>query len=208
MDSKNIARACMLAGMILAAALPASLPVFAHCDGVDGPVVKAAMQALETGNINAVLIWVQKKDEAEVRNAFEKTMAVRKLSPEASEMADHFFFETVVRVHRSGEGAPFTGLKPAGRDLGPAIPAADKAIEGGSPDKLLALLSEAVQNGAQRQFTEVMRKKNFKVDDVEAGREYVRAYVNFIHYIEGLYSLAQKHQVGHEHEEEMAEAHP
>src|SRR6185436_13630003 len=105
----------------------------AHCDGLDGPVVKAAQRALDTRNPAPVLIWVQDKDEREIRTAFEQTLAVRELSPQAKELADRFFFETVVRVHRAGEGAPFTGLQPAGRDLGPAIPAADKALDEGSP---------------------------------------------------------------------------
>jgi len=209
MHLRILVRSFVLAGIIVGVALLFPREVLAHCDGIDGPVVKAAQRALETGNVNAVLIWVQKKDEGEVRRAFEKTLAVRKLSPEAREIADHFFFETVVRVHRAGEGAPFTGLKPAGRDLGPAIPAADKAIEEGSPVRLLVVLSQAVQDGTEQQFTEVIRKKNFKVDDVEAGREYVKAYVQFIHYVEGVYSLASMRGLGHEYEKEVAEAtHP
>src|ERR1051326_7561606 len=103
----------------------------AHCDGLDGPVVKAAQKALESGNVNPVLIWVLKKDEGEIKKAFQKTLAVRKLNPQAKELADMYFFETLVRIHRAGEGEPYTGLKPAGRDLEPAIPAADKAIESG-----------------------------------------------------------------------------
>jgi len=98
----------------------------AHCDGMDGPVVKAAQRTLESGNVNGILIWVQKKDEGEVRRAFERTLTVRKLSLEAKSLADMYFFETVVRLHRAGEGAPYTGLTPAGRDLGPAIPALTK----------------------------------------------------------------------------------
>jgi hypothetical protein len=89
---------------------------------LDGPVVKAAQRALDTRNPAFALIWVQATDEPEIRTAFERTLAVRGLSPQAKQLADRFFFETLVRVHRAGEGAPFTGLKPAGRDLGPAIP--------------------------------------------------------------------------------------
>jgi len=101
----------------------------AHCDGLDGPVVKAAQKALEMGNVNLVLIWVQKTDGNEIEKAFQKTLAVRKLNRQAKELGDTYFFETLVRIHRAGEGAPYTGLKPAGRDLGPAIPTADKALE-------------------------------------------------------------------------------
>jgi hypothetical protein len=40
-------------------------PAVAHCDTPDGLVVAAARKALDTGNVNLVLIWVQKRDEAE-----------------------------------------------------------------------------------------------------------------------------------------------
>ncbi len=71
------------------------------------------------------------KDQVETRNGFQKTLTVRKLNPEAKELADMYFFETLVRIHWAGEGEPYTGIQPAGRDLGPAIPAADKAIAEG-----------------------------------------------------------------------------
>ena len=40
---------------------------FAHCDAMDGPVVRAAQDALETRNVELALIWVQKEDETEIR---------------------------------------------------------------------------------------------------------------------------------------------
>lgn len=178
--------------------------VFAHCDGMDGPVVKAAQKALETGNVNLVLIWVQKKDEAEIRKAFQKTLAVRELSPEAKELADTYFFETLIRIHRTGEGAPYTGLKPVGRDLGPAIPAADKAIENGSVEPLLKLLTDTMQGGVREHFKRVIAKKRFGKDNIEAGREYIEAYVSLIHYVERLYEAAKGPAQGHYHESEEA----
>ena len=75
-------------------------PTFAHCDGLDGPVVQAAQQALETKNVNLVLIWVAKDDEAEISEAFQKTVATRSLNRQAKELADMYFFETL--VHTSG----------------------------------------------------------------------------------------------------------
>lgn len=178
-----------------------------HCDGMDGPVVKAAQNALETGNVNLVLIWVQKINEAEVRTAFEQTITVRKLSPEARALADRYFFETVVRLHRAGEGAPYTGLKPAGRDLGPAIPAADKALETGAVEPLLKLLSDSVQGGASEHFKHAIERKHFDMNNVEAGREYVKAYVEFVHYIERLYEAAKNPAHGHYPEGEQVGSH-
>ena len=145
-------------------------------------MVKAAQKALTAGNVNLVLIWVQKGDEAELRSAFEQTMNVRKLSGEAKALADRYFFETVVRLHRAGEGAPYTGLKLAGRDLGPAIPPADKALEDGSAEPLFKLLLGAVQTRVGKQFNATLGKKKFDPNDLEAGRAYVKAYVEFVHY--------------------------
>ena len=181
---------------------PANLS--AHCDGQDGPVVVAAKKALEKENVNLVLIWIQKKDEAEVKRAFEHTLNVRKLGEEARKLADTFFFETLVRIHRAGEGAPFTGLKPAGRDLGPAIPAADNAIKKQSAKEVLNILNESVHNGLHHRFMNVSKLKDFSQNDVQAGRDYVKAYVEFVHYVEAIYNAATK-EAGHAHVGSAAE---
>lgn len=173
-------------------------PVFAHCDGLDGPVVKAARRVLETGNVNLVLVWVQPSAEPEIRAAFERALAVRKLDPDARDLADRYFFETLVRIHRAGEGAPYTGLKPAGRDLGPAIPAADRAIETGSVEPLLELLTSSLGSGVRERFREVMARKDFDRNDPSAGRRFVQAYVEFVHYAEGAYQAARRRAGGHE----------
>jgi hypothetical protein len=175
----------------------ASKTASAHCDGLDGPVVKAAQQALQSGDLNPVLIWVQPKDEDEIKKVFDETLAIRKLNPQAQKFADRYFFETLVRIHRAGENAPYTGLKPAGRDLGPAIPAADKALESGSDQALIQLLTNAVQDGLRKHFKEAVEKKKFSSNDVAAGREFVEAYVTYIHYVERLYEAAEKPLSGH-----------
>ncbi|MFY9328213.1 MAG: DUF6448 family protein [Georgfuchsia sp.] len=192
----TIARLTAIAVVPLALLFGATT-AFAHCDGLDGPVVKAARQALDTGNVNLVLIWVQKDDEAAIKNAFQKAAGIRKLSPAAKDMADNYFFETLVRVHRTGEGASYTGLKPAGRDLGPAIPAGDKALETGSVEPVVKLLTDAVQKGLREHFKVVMSKKTFNKDNVAAGREYIEAYVEYIHYVEGLYGATKDPAKGH-----------
>jgi len=178
--------------------------VFGHCDTMNGPVVIAAQKALESGNVNFVLIWVQKADEAIIKDAFTETLNVRKLSPEARKLADMYFFETLVRIHRAGEGEAYTGLKSAETQVDPGIEAADQALEKGSDEKLLTHLTEAVHHGIHEQFTNAMAKKTFKPDDVTAGREYVKAYVEFIHYTERLFQAASKPAEGHFHESEQA----
>ncbi len=178
-----------------------------HCDTMNGPVVKSAVKAFESGNVNLVLVWVQKKDEAEIKKAFAKALSIRTLNSEAKEFADNYFFETLVRIHRAGEGAPYTGLKPAGSEPEPGIAAADNAIEKGSVDELMKNLTETVHHGVHEQFSHVLATKNYRPDDVEAGREYVKAYVVFIHYAERLYQSALSPAEGHHHKAETNDGH-
>jgi hypothetical protein len=180
---------------------------FGHCDGLDGPVVQAAREALKTNNVNLVLIWVKKDDEPEIRKTFTQTVAVRKLSDEARDLADRSFFETLVRVHRAGEGAPFTGLKPAGADLGPAIPAADKALQEGNLSDLKQLLVETVSHGLSEHFAKALSQKDFDKNSVEAGREFVKAYVEYIHCVEAIYERAMGPVHGHYPEEHASPSH-
>jgi Family of unknown function (DUF6448) len=188
---------------IIAMIIASSPRAAAHCDGLDGPVVQAAQQAFETGNINLVLIWVQKPDEAEIKRAFDQTLAVRNLSAEARELADRYFFETRVRIHRAGEGAPYTGLKPAGRDLGPAIPLADKALRDGNVDEVLKLLSATLERGVHEHFERASLAKDFDKNDVMAGQQFVTRYVEYIHCVEALYRQATSPVHGHYHEEQQ-----
>jgi len=178
----------------------------AHCDGMDGPVVKAAIDALQNKNVNLVLIWINEKDEEEVRNVFEKTLKVRDLTPEAKDLADKYFFETVVRLHRSSEGESYTGLKPAGRDLGPAIPLADLSIEKGSIEELNNLLILSVEDKLKASFEKISSLKNYDKNNIATGREFVEAYVQFIHYVEKLDELST-HSVNHTMESKETHKH-
>lgn len=197
-------RVTLRIGLIAIAALAVAAGyALAHCDGLDGPVVNAARKALATNNVNYALIWVQKESEPELRTVFDQTIAVRKLGDESKALADRNFFETLVRLHRAGEGAPYTGLKPAGRDLGPAIPAADRAIETQRLADLEALIVKDVRRGLGEAFAQVQSKRNYDPNDVAAGREYVKAYVEYIHFVERLHEAALKPAVGHFAEGDM-----
>lgn len=195
MKYKTITRGLVLAGFTVF--MSGAHAAYAHCDGLDGPVVKAAQKALQTNNVNLVLVWVQKQSEAELKTVFEQTLAVRKLSPESRALADRNLFETLVRLHRGGEGAPYTGLKPAGRDLGPAIPAADRAIESGETAALETLLVNEMRTGLRKALQGVKARQKYDVNDVAAGREYVKAYVEYVHFVERMYESSSSPAEGH-----------
>ncbi len=121
------------------------------------------------------------------------------MSPEAKELADMYFFETVVRVHRMGEGVGYTGLKPAGYQPEEGIEAADIAIAENSLDPIYAHLDEAQNPKIKEYFDEVQSKKDYDVNDVKAGREYVAAYVHFIHYVEAQFGGKESENTHSEH---------
>ena len=154
----------------------------AHCDTLDGPVVATARTALDKGDVTPLLKWVRPEEEKEIRAAFQKTLAVRTNGSEAKELADMYFFETLVRIHRAGEGAPYTGLKP-GAAIDPAVALADKALESGSADKLADILTNAMTNGIRNRFHRALEARKHADENVTAGREYVEAYVIFTHYV-------------------------
>ena len=171
----------------------------AHCDNIEGPVVTAARQALADGDLRPVLRWVPPMAEEEVSTAFARARAVRALSPEAGELADRWFFETVVRLHRQGEGYAFDGLAPPGTAVDPAIAAVDAALasgEGGALARAMAAEAEAALRG---RFARVAAAREHADESVEHGRELVAAYVELTHFAERLHALASGAEPHGEH---------
>ncbi len=166
----------------------------AHCDTMDGPVIKDAKLALDGSNINYAMKWIQAADEPELKEAFALAMKVRKQGREAKTLADKYFFDTLVRLHRMGEGVGFTGVKPAGTPVDERILAADRAIEAGNLTPLAGKVPEEMKHELHILFDRVMALKNFDVNDVKAGREYVAAYVSFFKFAEG---EVHAHAAGH-----------
>jgi hypothetical protein len=179
----------ILLATFAAVALATPIRAWAHCDSLDGPVVTSAREALEAGDVAIVLRWVRAADEPEIRAAFERTLRARAGSAEARDVADLWFFETLVRVHRAGEGAPYTGLKPAGWKPPALITAADESLVDGRVDALAARVSEHVARELRERHTHAMGLKEFAPGDIEAGRRYVEAYVAYTHYLEALHEL-------------------
>ncbi len=176
-------RLAIVAAIMLIFTLPAQ--ALAHCDTLDGPVVGDARVALDKADVTPVLKWVQASDEQELREAFAKAQSVRNLNPEAKALADSYFFETLVRIHRAGEGAPYTGLKPAGT-VEPPIAKADQSLEKGNVDDLAKAIASHAEAGVRERFQHALATRQHAQESVAAGRDYVAAYVTYVHYVEGV----------------------
>lgn len=180
--------------------------VQAHCDTAEGPAVTDGRKALETGNVNYALKWVPADGEAEVRDVFDKALKVRGLGADAAEVADRLFLETLVRVHRMAEGVGFTGIQPAGTEVDPVVEAADQAIAEGSDADLLLMVAQERRAELHQRFQAALALHDFDVDDIDAARRYIAAYVSFFKYAEGEEhehhgpaGLASGHHSTHEH---------
>jgi hypothetical protein len=188
-------RKAVLASMLMVGILLASAGAQAHCDSADGPVAKAVRQALEDGNIHPVLVYAPASAEVELQAAFERSRSVRGLGGDARALADQAFMETAVRLHRAGEGAPYTGLKPAGLDYGPVVPAADHALETGDLSKLKTVLFEEIEHALAERFAHVRELQDAPLQpqssaDVPAARARVSAELGFVTFVESLRQVA------------------
>ncbi len=183
---RNISNGWVIVAALAAAALGQARVATAHCDTMGGPVVAAARAALEKGDVTPVLKWVRPGAEDEIKAAFARTVAVRSLGPQARDLADAYFFETLVRIHREGEGAPYTGLKPGG-EVEPAVAMADEALESGSVDRLERAVGTHVAEGIKERFARAHETRKHADESVQAGRTFVEAYVQFVHYVEQLH---------------------
>ncbi|MDT8443908.1 MAG: DUF6448 family protein [Desulfuromonadales bacterium] len=202
MKTMNRTKVFLTTAFFALAILLAPQLALAHCDTLDGPVVADARIALAKEDVTPVLKWLQAEDEQEVRELFTKTLAVRKLDPKAQELVDTYFFETLVRVHRAGEGAPYTGLKAAG-SVEPVIAKADRALEQGSVEELAKAIAAHTEKGIRERFKHALETSKHAQDSVKAGREYVEAYVTYVHYVEG---IAQAVHASAHHGEKAAPA--
>ncbi|WP_321329100.1 DUF6448 family protein [uncultured Ilyobacter sp.] len=165
--------------------------ILGHCDTMDGPLVADIKKSLKSKNITPVLKWIKKSDEEEIKNMFERVLSFSKENSEQKELLDLYFIETVVRVHRKGEGAPYNGLKHSGFPIDPIIKKGDLSIDSGKIGDLAEILSKEIKIKIETKFKKASELKNKADTDVEIGRKYTEAYSDYIHFIESLHRLIE-----------------
>lgn len=161
-------------------------PAFSHCDTMQGPVIKDAKRALNSGELSHVLKWIGVDQEAELMKNFQKLVQLRKQGDLAREVADDYFFETVVRLHREYEGAPYTGIKATDDHVPTYIKQLDKAIVSENIKPFLEKVLTHTRETIQAEFDQTVQNKRLAGNSIEDGRRYVAAYVDFIHHVQAI----------------------
>lgn len=174
-----------------------AIPAYPHCDRADGPVVADGRAALQAGTIDGALKWVGAVQEKELTEAFALAASVRGGDTKARELADKYFLETLVRLHRATEGEPYDGIKSADKPLPPAIVHADRALENGELGDLGAHLGSAASHGVAERFNKALAAKKHAGESAEAGRHYTAAYAEYVRYVEKLDGAIKAEAHGH-----------
>lgn len=190
-------RTSLLVALVIFFMIFGSLPASAHCDSYDGPTIKDAIKALETNNVNLVLKWIDKEQEPEIISLFNKTYQLKNADKEMYAIVEKHFLETLVRLHRETEGAPYTGLKPA-RSTKKIVQLSDNALANKDIEDLLGKLNNHIGTIIQEKYEKVAVLDKVKNESVEKGREYVAAYVDYTHSIEALHDILENGS-GHNH---------
>ena len=180
----------------VALSLFAVSPAFAHCDSYDGPVVKDALQALETNNVGLVYKWISTEQEAEISALFTKTYNLKKGDKEIYSLVEKHFLETLIRLHRQTEGFGFDGIKAAGTTK-PIVQLSDKAIETGNVENLINQLNGHIAKVVEDKYNAVKELEKVKNESPEKGRDYVKAYVMYTHSLEAIHDIVEKVASGH-----------
>ena len=188
LQKNRLLKSIFILSLIAIFSLISIQPASAHCDSFDGPALIDAAKALETNNVDLILKWINADMEGEVVPLFHKTYSLKNGDKEIYETVKKHFYETFVRLHREMEGAPFTGLKPAGTTVHITV-MSDNALENGDFAGLLKALNNHINTQLQEKFEKTEALYKVKDNSVEQGRAYVEAYVDYTHSLEAVHDI-------------------
>ena len=152
--------------------------------------MRDAQKALNKDKVEIAFKWVKKDREPEIAEAFNRAVKERKANPTTREATDKIFFETLGRVHCEGENFPFLGKSPSGSKVHPVRQAIDRSLSTDEADDLTKMINEEVSKGIHDRFDKVRQFESGQEDNVDAARQYVDAYVDYVDYVEKVHQDA------------------
>jgi len=84
------------------------------------------------------------------------------------------------------------------------VPRAEKAVETNDATDTISFVLHTIEEDLQQRFKRTISTKNYGVNDVRAGREFVEAYINFVVYSHHLYARVIQGQGGSEEQKHQS----
>jgi hypothetical protein len=154
----------------------------------NGPVIRAAKMAMETGNASYILIWLPKEAENTLKNLLERTYCENRTRKNTQNHSIDWYFKSVNRLHSRYGWPDYPGMKFKETDEETIALMVERAFESGNFEEINSIIPLNHSGDARERFHKVMMKRNYSVDDIAAGRVYVSAFIAFIVYLHNLSS--------------------
>jgi hypothetical protein len=154
----------------------------------DGPVISAAKRALETGNAHYILIWIPEESENTVKNLLEKAYCERYTQKNAYNHIVDWYFETINHLHSVHYGPYNLTISTKAPEEKTIIFLVERTCESGNFEEITTVIQDTPSGEMRQRFNDVMKKRNYGVENIAAGRVYVSAFTDFIAFVNNLRS--------------------
>jgi hypothetical protein len=158
----------------------------------NGPVMRAAKMALETGNADHILIWVPEESENTLKNLLEKTCCERTTQRKARNHSIEWYLQTINRLHSEYYRPHDLNISTKTPEERKTILLVERACETGNFDEIATVMQITSDEEIRQRFNDVLNKSNYDMDNIAAGRAYVSAFTDFIACINSLRSGSRR----------------
>lgn len=154
----------------------------------NGPGMDAAKKALETGKAHHILIWIPEELKSTLKNFLEKACCERNTRKNVHGHAVDWHFQTIHRLQSLYYGPHNLNITTKEPEEKAIILLVERACEGGNFEEITTVIPDTPTGDMPQRFNDVMKKKNYDVENIAAGRVYVSAFTDFIVFVNNLRS--------------------
>jgi len=159
-----------------------------HMSFDNDPVMSAAKKALETGKAHYILIWIPEESENTLKNLLEKVCCTLNTQKDGNDHIVDWYFETIKRLHSGYYGSRNLNIPTKTPEEKTIIFLVERACESGNFEVITTIIPDTPAGEMRQRFNDVMKKRNYTVENITDGRVYVSAFTDFIAFVNSLRS--------------------
>ncbi len=145
--------------------------------------MSAAKRALDTGNAQYILIWIPEESENTLKNLLEKVCCEHNIQKDVHDHIVDWYFKTVNRLHSVYCGPRNLNLSTKAPEEKKIIFLVEKACESGNFKEITTVIQDTPDGEMRQRFNDLMKKRNYHVENIASGRLYVSAFTDFIAFV-------------------------